>query len=161
MTFVTWSSHCNRFFSFSICSVVCSLWQSVHTVCISAHRIQWSILITLCQPNKSICLIHLPWMAFQKVSLNWTKTNICVKRAEGLLIIEDNTILFNYCGNLNCSLAVLETSALTLLYTLMFLPDKRSLLSKGVVELTKLPSNNSNTVLTRFNLKHLFSNCIL
>lgn len=84
-----------------------------------------------------------------------------MKHAVGLLILEDNTIFFKYCGILGCSLIYLfwETSALKnrrpfiffIIIHLAFLPDKRSLLSKGMIDFTKLPINNGNTMSTRFS----------
>lgn len=136
-------------FLFSVLSVLCC--RDIFHLCV-----HWSVQIMLCQPNKRVTLIHLPWIAFQTVSLSWTKMNICMKHAVGLLILEDNIIFFQilrYFGlqSTLCFGKPVHWKIGDLLYTLAFLPDKKSLLSKGMVEFTVLPSNNSNMMSTRFS----------
>lgn len=57
--------------------------------------------------KKNLCFIHVLWMVSLKAILSWTR-GICMKHAVGLLISEHtNTILFNYCSILDCSLPFL------------------------------------------------------
>lgn len=83
-----------------------------------------------------------------------------MKHSLSLLILANNTIFFKYCNILDCGLLYLfqETSALKNGRPFVhfgILPDKRSLLSKDMVELPKLPAINSNTMSTTSNTSFL------